>query len=244
VYDLIKKKSPLPLFILAYITTVILFIDITDLAVMSRYYVPMIPFFLLFTVYGTWRITEWLANRYAPLRTLWHYVFFLVIFLVALVGFKTVNVGILISKQAVPQAFSNYLSMAKWTQTNIPAGEVIGARKDSIYYLMSGHPSTMYYYQGDKFTRYSSFSDELEKLSMQKFKNWKMSYMVFDTFSGDALGKLLPIMRHYPQKFSTVYAFASANQAVQLPDKWWMNDGLVSQLITYGGAILIKYDYN
>lgn len=239
--DLRRKESPISFFIIGYLVTIILFFDLDDFAVLSRYFVPAIPFFLYFAILGTRDIAAFVSAKTKDSPFVKALILLLFLFPVALVGMKTANVAILISKQGLPVAYSNFLEVGKWVKKNVSEKTIVAARKDNIFFLVSGKQSTIYYYQGGKFDRYSSYSDEMEKLTIEKLKNWNIRHIVFDTFSGDSFGKLLPLMRRYPDRFGTLICFAGKSQVVQLPPKWWMDDSILQQLGRHGAAILLSY---
>ncbi len=238
-YDFKKKLTPMSFFVISFIATIIIAFNITDLIVMSRYYIPLIPFVYFYIILGLSCLINYIGKRLNTSKL--QYILFGVILSLFIIGAKTANIDIYINKQGLSIPYMNYLEIAKWSKTNIPKGEIVGVRKSTIFYLFSNHQATPYYYLGNKFNRYSSFSKEMEILSLKKFKTLPIHYFVFDTFSGDSFGKLLPIMKNYPERFKTIHAYAGRKQIIKLSDRWWMNNNIINQIRQYGAVILLKY---
>lgn len=212
-----------------------------DLAVMSRYFIPLIPLLYLFLLLGLERLRAAVTERIPSVARLAPLAAGLLALLLGAKTLDTLSVGVAQSRQGLPPAYANYLRLAEWVRANLPQDAVLAGRKDNIFSLASGRKTVMYYYQGTKFSRYDSYSAEMDELTHRKFRELPVHYVVFDTFSGDAFNKLLPILRRSPGRFRTVTAFAGRGQSVTLPERWWMDDETVTRLARAAAAVLLAY---
>lgn len=106
-----------------------------------RFILPLVPLFVLLGVYGLWQLASKLAQLLSPQASI-NPAWMLLLFVFLIRGLSVKHDS---ATQPLPPQWHDYIELAKWSQTNLPADAVVACRKPAIFHLFSERYTTRYF---------------------------------------------------------------------------------------------------
>jgi len=164
--------------------------------VLSRYTVPLIPFYI-FIFYDGLKV---LSNKLKYFNK-WGLLFGLLLLIISTFSGN----GYLIQRSHIgkkyPPALASYFDCAKWINENLSSDVIVESRKSRIFFIFSESYSISNVGGG------TTYSFEFENSIMKLVKAGELDYLVLDSFSGASFRCYVPLIKKYPQNFKLYKVF-------------------------------------
>lgn len=157
-----------------------------------RFFLPLIPFTVLFCLYGIYKLIEYFSKTEPTLKESNK----LAVKSIAVCFFQISPMIALHNSAKVPYPtnWTNYFAVGEWTVINLPENAVISTRKPALFYLYSKHKTIRFGYSADK-------NEALKWLDDHKITHVVVDQLGFKqtTFF------LLPLVQSEIDKFKMIY---------------------------------------
>ncbi|MDD5066884.1 MAG: hypothetical protein PHF84_07530 [bacterium] len=175
-----------------------------DPVVLSRYFIILIPLFYVYFFQGLSGITSFLPQ-------LVRNTVLLSVCGLMLASLLTINCKrVYQARNPYPPVLQFYIQSAEWVKKNVPSGALVSSRKSSLYYIWSDH-KCIHYFDDLKYSRDDRWSRQFEADTLKYYQKNRIRYVVWDSFSSDAVDKILPIIQNHPDLFEVMYSPAQFN---------------------------------
>ncbi len=193
----ISKKEFYSIYIILFLITLMVVTPVDNNSlVLSRYTIPLIPFYLFIFYEGV----NFLFIKLYNFKKIF---LLLSLFLLVLSSFS--GNGYLVQRshigQKYPPALASYFDCAKWINENLPSNVLVESRKSRIFFVFSESYSISHVSGG------TAYDLEFEKNIMKLVKSGELNYLVLDSFSGASSRCYVPLLNKYPQIFKLYKVF-------------------------------------
>jgi hypothetical protein len=107
------------------------------------------------------------------------------------------------------ESYASFLDCATWARDNLQKDAVVASRKERIFYVFSDGMCGFKHFSGKDQVALKKVKTEAEYAQYQQdklkeFKDKKVKYVIIDTFSGNSVKVIFPIIQANPDKFKLV----------------------------------------